>query len=152
MTEREEHKDPLRLLEIIETAKVSFVHFVPSVLNVFLQSVKDDPLAREKFKSVRIVVCTGEPFADALRRQFFGLFGEGGAVAEKSLYNMYGPTETVVECSAQLLPTTVNEDEPVNMHVGRALPNCICMVLSAIMKRVIRRLGGRRRGFRTSST
>eukprot|EP00392_Amoebophrya_sp_AT5.2_P007853 g7872.t1 len=139
MTEREEHKDPLRLLEIIETTKVSFVHFVPSVLNVFLQSVKHDPLAREKFKSVRIVVCTGEPFADALRRQFFGLFGGAGGGGKKKLYNMYGPTETVVECSAQLLPTTVNEDEPVNMHVGRALPNCICMVLSAMKRKVLPR-------------
>ena len=52
----EHHKDPDSLLDSIDDHKITVLHFVPSMLALFL----DSPHVIEKTASVRLIVCSGE--------------------------------------------------------------------------------------------
>ena len=83
------HHDPSYLAELIEREGVTVVHFVPSMLQLFLET---DRLL-ERCASLRLVVCSGEALTPALTRRFFERLGPTGA----ELFNLYGPTEAAVD-------------------------------------------------------
>jgi amino acid adenylation domain-containing protein len=79
------HKDPVYLAELIQERGVTTVHFVPSMLQVFLR----EPAAAG-CTSLRRVLCSGEALpVDAVQ-----LFG---TVLDAELHNLYGPTEASVD-------------------------------------------------------
>jgi amino acid adenylation domain-containing protein len=82
------HQDPGYLVELIEAAGVTVVHFVPSMLQVFLE----EPGLAERCRSLRHVVCSGEALTADLRDRFYERMGRG-----VSLHNLYGPTEAAVD-------------------------------------------------------
>jgi acyl-CoA synthetase (AMP-forming)/AMP-acid ligase II/2-polyprenyl-3-methyl-5-hydroxy-6-metoxy-1,4-benzoquinol methylase len=75
-------------MKLIEEQKVTTVHFVPSMLRVFLdeESVVD-------CLSLRTVICSGETLTSDLRDRFRARFG-------CELQNLYGPTEASVDVTA----------------------------------------------------
>lgn len=80
------HRDPDYLKEIIESENITTIHFVPSMLGIFLDSVKDrvsSPLRR--------VICSGEALTKNHELEFFNKFNE------TKLFNLYGPTEAAIE-------------------------------------------------------
>src|SRR6266508_2795822 len=79
------HREPDRLCEVIRRAKVSIVHFVPSMLAAFLQ----EPHARECTSLTR-VFCSGEALTASLQRAFHELL-------PAELHNLYGPTEASID-------------------------------------------------------
>ena len=79
------HKDPAYLQRLMSDEKVTTVHFVPSMLQAFLNSA--DIAACTALKRV---ICSGEALSRELARQFFR-----SATAE--LHNLYGPTEAAVD-------------------------------------------------------
>ncbi|MBN1131125.1 MAG: amino acid adenylation domain-containing protein, partial [Chitinispirillaceae bacterium] len=81
----EGHKDPDYLLDLIQAEKVTVIHFVPSMLRLFLQAERLDRCA-----SLRYVVCSGEALDVAVHDRFFACCGA-------QLYNLYGPTEAAVD-------------------------------------------------------
>ncbi|MGW6535807.1 amino acid adenylation domain-containing protein [Streptomyces sp. NPDC055011] len=85
------HKDPEYLAELIREQRVTVLHFVPSMLQAFLDStdVADCP-------SLRLAVCSGEALPTDLVDRFHASAG-GRAVA---LENLYGPTEAAVDVTA----------------------------------------------------
>ncbi len=83
------HKDPDYLSEIINRERVTTLHFVPSMLDVFLAS----PLAYLG-DSVRQVFCSGE----ALPVESVCKFRERGFRA--TLHNLYGPTEAAIDVTS----------------------------------------------------
>lgn len=85
----EGHLDPSYLAELIHAERVSVLHFVPSMLHLFLEA--EDLL--ERCASLRLVVCSGEAMTPALVQKFFDRLGPTGA----ELYNLYGPTEAAVD-------------------------------------------------------
>ncbi len=87
----EGHRDPQYLAELIRGQRVSVLHFVPSMLQAFLDSVDvaDCP-------GLRLVVCSGEALPTDLVDRFHASAG-GRAVA---LENLYGPTEAAVDVTA----------------------------------------------------
>ncbi len=87
----EGHRDPQYLAELIRERRVSVLHFVPSMLQAFLDSVDvaDCP-------SLRLVVCSGEALPTDLVNRFHASAG-GRTVA---LENLYGPTEAAVDVTA----------------------------------------------------
>jgi amino acid adenylation domain-containing protein/FkbM family methyltransferase len=85
----EGHKDPAYLSEIIEQQRVTTMHFVPSMLQVFLEHHK----ASECRNLVR-VICSGEALPPSLARRFHA------RLPDTDLYNLYGPTEAAIDVTA----------------------------------------------------
>jgi amino acid adenylation domain-containing protein len=83
------HRDPTYIASLIQRESVSTVHFVPSMLDVFLA----EPAAAE-CRSLRRVVCSGEALPPAAQDRFFAVF-DG-----VELHNLYGPTEASVDVTA----------------------------------------------------
>ncbi len=80
------HGDPRYLSEVIEREGVSTLHFVPPMLQAFLDAGEPGRCA-----SLRRVMCSGE----ALPYELTERFREALPAAE--LHNLYGPTEAAVD-------------------------------------------------------
>ncbi|MBW4592863.1 MAG: amino acid adenylation domain-containing protein [Brasilonema angustatum HA4187-MV1] len=86
----EGHKDPGYLSEIIVKHKITTLHFVPSMLQAFLQTCDF-----EHCRSIKRVICSGEALSLEMQQTFFQKFNALGT----ELHNLYGPTEAAVDVS-----------------------------------------------------
>ena len=94
------------------------LHFVPSMLNVFLEYVEvKGQSALQRLASVRRVFVSGETLAPAHVRKFNTVFGQKSGVR---LTNLYGPTEATVDVSYFDCPTH-NDFEKI--PIGRPIDN-----------------------------
>jgi len=84
----EGHRDARYLAQLIDASGVTTLHFVPSMLQVFLDEPRDSGL-----ESLRQVFCSGEALPKALRDRFLERY------PGKALHNLYGPTEAAVDVS-----------------------------------------------------
>ncbi len=84
----EGHRDPDYLARLIRDERVTTLHFVPSMLAMFLEQ---EGLA-DACASVRRVVCSGEALSAELADRFFARMPAGA-----QLHNLYGPTEAAVD-------------------------------------------------------
>jgi amino acid adenylation domain-containing protein len=85
MARPEGQRDGAYLVELIACQQVTTVHFVPSLLQVFLE---EPGLAR--CRSLRRVICSGEVLPAELAERFQDCL-------EARLYNLYGPTEAAID-------------------------------------------------------
>ncbi|WP_039913043.1 non-ribosomal peptide synthetase, partial [Cellvibrio mixtus] len=83
----EGHKDPHYLSEIIQTQKITKLHFVPSMLNSMLLH---GDLSR--CSSLKQVFCSGEALSPHQVRDFL-------LQSSAELHNLYGPTEAAIDVS-----------------------------------------------------
>ncbi|ARU60331.1 hypothetical protein CBW65_04080 [Tumebacillus avium] len=79
------HKDPRYLTGLIAAQGVTTLHFVPSMLNVFVEGA--DPA---QCASLRLVFCSGEALPFPLQQEFLTRYSA-------ELHNLYGPTEAAVD-------------------------------------------------------
>ncbi|MBL0743057.1 non-ribosomal peptide synthetase [Chryseolinea lacunae] len=86
-------KNPATIIDTIEQHSVSVMHFVPSMLGVFLEYIQAYD-STNKLASVRLVFASGEKLSTKHVSQFNTLFNVDG---NKSLINLYGPTEATVD-------------------------------------------------------
>ncbi|OZM72911.1 non-ribosomal peptide synthetase [Amycolatopsis antarctica] len=94
VAEPEGHKDPAYLAGLIRTQRVTTVHFVPSMLEVFLA----EPAAADCAAGLRRVICSGEALSPATADTCLKVLGT-------ELHNLYGPTEASVDVTYwQCLP------------------------------------------------
>jgi amino acid adenylation domain-containing protein len=114
------HRDPLYLQEVIEREGVTTLHFVPSMLQPFVETV--DPA---RCGSLLRVVCSGEALPPALVERFYDRFA--GPVV---LTNLYGPTEAAVDVSCW---TCAREDAAGVVPIGRPVWNTALYVLDAAL-------------------
>ncbi|HBL27076.1 MAG TPA: non-ribosomal peptide synthetase, partial [Acidobacteria bacterium] len=104
------HRDPAYLMRRIEEQEVTTVHFVPSMLQVFLAQPGLD-----RCRSVRRVMSSGEALPAELAARFHEMLA--GAL---ELHNLYGPTEASVEVTAhRTLPGPARRTVPI----GRPIAN-----------------------------
>ncbi len=112
------HRDPVYLLDVIAHERVSVVHFVPSMMSVFVPEVER---RRASGASLRLVFASGEALAPttarALRR----------AVKDVALHNLYGPTEAAVDVTYHAV---TDEDSDV-MPIGAPVWNTAVYVLDS---------------------
>jgi amino acid adenylation domain-containing protein len=108
------HRDPHYLMTLIEERQISTVHFVPSMLEVFLRVIKPG-----RCSSLRRVICSGEALSGELRRQFYRKLG-------CELHNLYGPTEAAVDVTSW---ACAPDQEDVNVPIGHAIANLQIHVL-----------------------
>ncbi len=84
----EGHKDSRYLIDLMEQQQITTVHFVPSMLAVFLQDPEIDRLT-----CLKRVICSGEALSIQLQRDFFDHLN-------CELHNLYGPTEAAIDVTA----------------------------------------------------
>ena len=82
----EGHKDPAYLVRLIQQEGITTLHFVPSMLRVFLEAEG----VTAGCGSVKRVICSGEALPYELQERFFALLNT-------ELHNLYGPTEAAVD-------------------------------------------------------
>ena len=83
----EGHKDVDYLLNLIRKEKITIIHFVPSMLRLFLERANS-----ELCSSLKSVVLSGEALTIDLQNLYFNIL-------QIPLYNLYGPTEAAVDVS-----------------------------------------------------
>ncbi len=81
----EGHKDSEYLLGLIAREKVTVIHFVPSMLRLFLEAA--DP---RRCASLKHVLLSGEAVTIDLQQRYF-------SILKAPLHNLYGPTEAAVD-------------------------------------------------------
>ncbi|MBD2254358.1 amino acid adenylation domain-containing protein [Nostoc parmelioides FACHB-3921] len=79
------HKDSAYLINLINQEKITTLHFVPSMLQVFLQN-----RYVSKCTSLKRVICSGEALSIDLQNRFFQHL-------QCELHNLYGPTEAAID-------------------------------------------------------
>jgi amino acid adenylation domain-containing protein len=79
------HRDSAYLVDTIKTNAITTIHFVPSMLEFFLE---EDRVG--ECTSLKRVICSGEALSVELQRKFFERL-------DSQLHNLYGPTEAAVD-------------------------------------------------------
>jgi amino acid adenylation domain-containing protein len=108
------HRDAGYLIDTITGHHITTIHFVPSMLRLFLDH--DDAATAT---SLHRVICSGEALTSDLRDRFFDHLS-------CELHNLYGPTEAAVDVTAwQCHP---DDDDPV-VPIGRPIANTTIHIL-----------------------
>ncbi|GEM74789.1 non-ribosomal peptide synthetase [Vibrio sagamiensis] len=115
------HKDPIYLQEVIEKHQITTLHFVPSMLQLFVQYVKNQQgnaqrsgghqIHHQHCASLRQVFCSGEALPSELVQEYSTCF-------DAPLENLYGPTEAAIDvtywhCQANSAEQSVPIGRPV---------------------------------------
>ncbi len=109
---------PLALVETIKKHKITVLHFVPSMLNVFLEYLdgKADKVT-VSLSTLRRVFASGEALSPAHVRKFNENIAHN---TSGRLTNLYGPTEATVDVTYFDCPT---EGEFERIPIGRPIQN-----------------------------
>ncbi|KAB8143113.1 amino acid adenylation domain-containing protein [Chloroflexia bacterium SDU3-3] len=113
------HKDPAYLAELIQAERITTIHFVPSMLQVFIH----EPSAA-RCTGLRRVICSGEALPAELVGQFY-------ARLDVPLHNLYGPTEASVDVT--YWPCRPG-DAATSVPIGRPVWNTQLRILDANMQ------------------
>ncbi|MGD9851497.1 MAG: amino acid adenylation domain-containing protein [Nitrospirales bacterium] len=102
-------RDSSYLRELIQREGITTLHFVPSMLRVFLQ----EPAVEACGKLLRRVISSGEVLAGNLQSLFFS------RLPSSDLHNLYGPTEAAVDvtawtCQPDFIGATVPIGRPIS--------------------------------------
>ncbi len=103
------HQDPAYLSAILESERITTLHFVPSMLQVFLARPEIGPCS-----SLRRVVMSGEALPEDLRQRFYD------RLPAVDLHNLYGPTEASVDVTFWACP---RENPLGTVPIGRPIAN-----------------------------
>src|SRR6266581_76561 len=115
------HRDPLQLIDTIRRQNVTTLHFVPSMLNVFL--------AHEGAKtctSIRRLICSGEALSAETRDQVKAL------LPDVRMENLYGPTEAAIDVTYW----PCRDDCSGEVPIGRPIWNTRIYVLDGCLEPV----------------
>ncbi|HSN85266.1 MAG TPA: amino acid adenylation domain-containing protein, partial [Thermoanaerobaculia bacterium] len=115
------HRDPAYLARVIAEQEVTIVHFVPSMLEVFLRQE-----GAGRCSSLRRVFVGGEALTPALCRRFFAAF-------DLPLENQSGPTEGSIDV---VWSTFHRGETPSGSVIGRPIANGSAYVLDAALQPV----------------
>ncbi|MFI1396046.1 amino acid adenylation domain-containing protein [Streptomyces sp. NPDC020681] len=113
------HRDPAYLARLIRHQRVTTAHFVPSMLQAFLE----EPSAAD-CSGLRRVICSGETLPAPLADRFH-------QVLSAELHNLYGPTEASVDVTAVRIPAGA-----AAVPIGRPVWNTRVYVLDGALRPV----------------
>ncbi|RLQ88556.1 non-ribosomal peptide synthetase [Notoacmeibacter ruber] len=122
------HRDPSALIDLIDRHAVTTLHFVPSMLAIFLEEARDQSRSQSVCTTLRRVFCSGEALPKTLGRDFIRLF-------EAELHNLYGPTEAAIDVTfAPALGAHLEGDG--NVPIGRPVWNTQLRILDHLLRPV----------------
>jgi amino acid adenylation domain-containing protein len=114
------HQDSQYLVQLITEQQITTLHFVPSMLEVFLKEK-----GVESCTSIRRVICSGEALPYETQQRFF-------ARLSAELHNLYGPTEAAVDVTYWACKAT---ERPV-VPIGRPIANIQIHLLDPLLQPV----------------
>ena len=107
-------KDSQYLEELIDKQQITTIHFVPSMLEIFLLGIQEGSC-----KSLRRVLCSGEE----LFPHQLALFGE--KLGHAGLFNLYGPTEAAIDVTCWPAPLNAKK-----VYIGKPVSNTSIYILN----------------------
>ncbi len=108
------HQDASYLVQLITQQQITTLHFVPSMLQVFLE----EP-GLENCQSIKRVICSGEALPWELQKCFFERL-------HAELHNLYGPTEAAIDVTSWKCQANTNERI---VPIGRPIANTQIYIL-----------------------
>ncbi len=111
------HQDPAYLVQLIREQRITTLHFVPSMLQVFLEAPGVPALG-----TVRQVFASGEALPAELARRCHA------RLAAAELHNLYGPTEAAVDVTAWRVERGARRS---TVPIGRPVANTSIHLLDA---------------------
>ncbi|MCU0285732.1 MAG: amino acid adenylation domain-containing protein, partial [Acidobacteria bacterium] len=115
-------KEPQIITQVIERHKITVMHFVPSMLAVFLDYIKSGA-AEMKLSSLKQVIASGEALLPSHVRQFNALLGMTNRTA---LANLYGPTEATIDVTYFDCPAAAESEI---IPIGKPIDNTRLYIL-----------------------
>ena len=116
------HQDPSYLATLINEQKITTLHFVPSMLAVFLDEERP-----KQCKSLRQVMCSGEALPPELARRCLA------SMPWAELHNLYGPTEAAIDVTYW---KCLAEDTRASVPIGKPIANMRVLVVDKGMEPV----------------
>jgi D-alanine--poly(phosphoribitol) ligase subunit 1 len=111
-------KNPIGIVSTIRKNRVSVLHFVPSMLSVFVEYLESKGEATaSSLASVRYVFCSGEALSAEHVKRFNRFWGQHTG---SRLINLYGPTEATVDVTYY---DCLTDDEFNIVPIGRPIDN-----------------------------
>ncbi|MBV9788630.1 MAG: amino acid adenylation domain-containing protein, partial [Chloroflexi bacterium] len=117
----EGHKDNGYLVDLIEREGITTLHFVPSMLSLFLAEPD-----LHRCHSLRRVICSGEALPAQLAARFFERLSA-------ELHNLYGPTEAAVDVTAW---SCAPDDKRRSVPIGHPVANTQIQILDRQLNRL----------------
>ncbi len=103
----EGHKDSVYIKELVKKEKITSIHFVPALLQVFIEEAG----IKEYCKTLKRIIVSGEDISYDLQSRYY-------EILEVPMHNLYGPTEATVhvsywECSTSVDLKSVPMGKPI---------------------------------------
>jgi amino acid adenylation domain-containing protein/non-ribosomal peptide synthase protein (TIGR01720 family) len=117
----EGHRDSAYLVNLITSEQITTLHFVPSMLEVFVCESQ-----MRKCHSLQRVFCSGEALSLSLIERFF-------ARVDAELHNLYGPTEAAIDVTHWCCQ---HNSEHSFVPIGRPIANTKIYILAPNLKPV----------------
>jgi amino acid adenylation domain-containing protein/FkbM family methyltransferase len=115
------HQDATYLADLITRQQITTVHFVPSMLQIFIDSLEAGSCA-----SLKRVICSGEALSLELQERFH-------ARLPAELHNLYGPTEAAVDVTAWACERGAQR---YSVPIGRPIANTTIYILDSKLRPV----------------
>ncbi|MEB6044601.1 non-ribosomal peptide synthase/polyketide synthase [Staphylococcus pseudoxylosus] len=139
-----EEGNPSKITSLIQQHAITMIHFVPSMLGVFVDYIKSTNEVDE-IVSINTVLATGEALKSEQANRFNSIIGQPN---DTLLIDLYGPTEASIEVTYNPLPPTQEYDiitigRPIanvqmyvlnnnNQHTGIGVPGELCIAGVAV--------------------
>lgn len=114
-------KEPVTIVENIYKENVTIIHFVPSMLTLFLEYM-DNVGSMDHIKSLRRFNCSGEALLKSQQKKFYSIFSDN-----IELFNLYGPTEATVEVTMY----NCNSCDTSFIPIGKPIDNTEIYILDS---------------------
>ena len=118
----EGHKDTTYLVKTILDEQITTMHFVPPMLQVFLEVANVSACS-----SLKRVICSGEALPYDLKERFYQ------KLEHTELHNLYGPTEAAVDVTWYACP---HESPYSLLPIGKAISNTPIYILDENLRPV----------------
>jgi amino acid adenylation domain-containing protein/non-ribosomal peptide synthase protein (TIGR01720 family) len=111
-----EHRDPARIVELVRQYQVTTLHFVPPLLQLFIEEPQVSQCV-----SLKRLFSGGEALPAELRNRVLQ------QLPNVQLHNRYGPTETAINVTHW----HCRREDGARSPIGRPLGNVLCRILDA---------------------
>lgn len=102
LCEQNDIADPERIVTLIDKYQVTCLHFVPSMLNVFIKTLITNGHKEGQLESLRAVITSGEALPVTLVKEWYQ------SISNAPIHNLYGPTEASIDVTH--FTTSVNDE------------------------------------------
>ncbi|APO47198.1 hypothetical protein BS614_26200 [Paenibacillus xylanexedens] len=121
--EEDGEKDPYYIYQMIEKHRVTHLNFVPSMLKVFVESIKNNSNKLNQH-NLKYVFSAGEPLTSDIVQVFAQVF------PDVCLENVYGPTESTIYATYYSLKGYANFNTN-KIPIGRPFPSIYAYIVDS---------------------